>query len=105
MSTMMNKINRLINKEVVTMFKAKNSDSVLIKTDKDYTLFDFCDQNNVNLKVTYKVRFNTFKEVEGYVSGYHPEFDMVSIKSGPEAYDYVIPIRNIEQIVITGSIV
>lgn len=85
------------------MFKSK-TDSILIKTDKDYTLFDFCEQNNLNLSVTYKAADN-FNEVEGYVSGYHPELEMVSIKGGPEAYDYVIPIKSIEQIVIKGSIV
>ena len=86
------------------MFKSKTAESILVRTHKDYTLFDFCEQNNAKLCVTYKVS-DTFKEVEGYVSGFHPELDMVSIKTGPDGYDFVVPIRNIEQIIIKGSII
>jgi hypothetical protein len=68
-----------------------------------YSLFDFCEQNYLNLKVVYKAT-DTFKEIEGYISGYHPELEMVTIKGGEQGYDYVIPKKNIEENIITGKI-
>ncbi|MFF2853508.1 hypothetical protein [Peribacillus sp. NPDC058002] len=71
------------------------------KTDEKYSLFDFFYENNLIISVTYFVG-NESREVEGLISGHHPEVSMISVKHRREGRDFCVPIRNIEEIVIVG---
>ena len=84
------------------MFKNKNEDDFIVRTDNEYSFFEFCDRNNLKLEVTHKVG-TEIERIEGYLTGYHPEISMFSIK-GRQGYDYVIPIKNVELIVMKGSL-
>ncbi|MBO1001020.1 hypothetical protein IOC57_25270 [Bacillus sp. SD075] len=71
------------------------------RTDEKNTLFDFFYNNTLIVSVTYTVG-NESREVEGLISGHHPEVSMISVKHKTEGRDYCVPIRNIEEIVIVG---
>jgi hypothetical protein len=43
------------------------------------------------------------ERIEGYLTGYHPEISMFSLK-GRQGYDYVIPIKNVELITVKGKL-
>ncbi|MBT2714756.1 hypothetical protein [Bacillus sp. ISL-57] len=77
------------------------ADANSFKTDEKYSLFDFFYEKNMIISVTYLVG-NKSREVEGLISGYHPELNMISVKNRTEGMDFCVPIRNIEEIVIVG---
>jgi hypothetical protein len=84
------------------MFKSKNDNDLMIRTDNEYSFFDFCDRNDLIIEVTHKVG-TEIERIEGYLTGYHPEISMFSLK-GRQGFDYVIPIKNVELITVKGKL-
>lgn len=80
------------------MFNSKREDSILVKTDTDYSFFDFCGQNDLTVEVTHTVG-TKIEKVQGCVTGYFPELSMFALK-GHQGADCVIPIKNVELITI-----
>jgi hypothetical protein len=84
------------------MFKSKNDNDLMIRTDNEYSFFDFCDRNDLIIEVTHKVG-TEIERIEGDLTGYHPEISMFSLK-GRQGFDYVIPIKNVELITVKGKL-
>jgi hypothetical protein len=84
------------------MFKSKNDNDLMIRTDNEYSFFDFCDRNDLIIEVTHKVG-TEIERIEDYLTGYHPEISMFSLK-GRQGFDYVIPIKNVELITVKGKL-
>ena len=83
------------------MFKSDRDDSMVVNTDDEYDFFDYCEQNNLAIEVTHKVGTG-IQRTQGYVSGFFPELSMFALK-GRQGYDYIIPIKNVEVITISGK--
>lgn len=61
------------------MFKSKDDDDFIIRTNNEYSFFDFCDRNQLKIEVAHKVG-SEIERIEGYLTGYHPEIAMFSLK-------------------------
>jgi hypothetical protein len=84
------------------MFKSKNDKDFIIRTDNEYSFFDFFDRNESMIEVAHKVG-TEIERIEGYITGYHPEISMFSIKCR-QGFDYTIPIKNVELITVKAKL-
>ncbi len=81
------------------MYDEKTLDDLFIESNTSHSYFDLCSRKNLRVSVTYRVGGN-LETCEGYITGYHPEIFMFSLKSEDEAHDYTIPIKNVELITV-----
>jgi hypothetical protein len=86
---------------VVFLFRSKKDDSILIRTNNEFSFFDFCEQNDLTIEVAHRVG-EEIEKINGYVTGYFPELSMFSLK-GVSGFDYVIPLKNVELITIINQ--